>query len=195
MNIIHRIEEFRLPKIDSLSESHQSIALTIGNFDGFHLGHQKLLSKVMEKGEHSVALTFTSHPHTILHDRTVSYLTSLQHRLTLLENFGIDTVIALPFTQEFSEQSPEAFLTLLKSYIPFSHLILGYDAVIGHQRSGNPALLQTLSEKLNFTLEYLEPVSFKGSIVSSRQIRSFIQEGDLVSAELYMGRPYSIIPL
>lgn len=192
MNTIHRIEEFRPLKIDSPLESHRSIALTIGNFDGFHLGHQKLLSKLMEKAEHSVVLTFTSHPNTVLQNRPVSYLTSLPHRLTLLENFGIDTVIALPFTQEFSEQSPEAFLTFLKSYIPFSHLILGYDAVIGHQRSGHPALLQTLSEKLDFSLEYLEPVNFNGNVVSSRQIRNLIQEGDFKTAELYLGRPYSI---
>lgn len=182
MKIIYNIEDFK-PSTDSIS-------LTIGNFDGVHLGHQAILSKLCDQ---KVVFTFSNHPLEVLKNRPCFRLTTSSHRLKLLSQHGVDTTIIVPFTEAFSKQSPEAFLKYLRTYVPFSHLTLGHDAVIGHGRKGDITHLHTLSKQSGFTLNYLNPIIQNGITVSSSVIRSHIQAGNFEQASLLLGRPYSIL--
>jgi riboflavin kinase/FMN adenylyltransferase len=182
----------RFNKIEEFTCSAKSIALTIGNFDGVHLGHLAILRSLQQKADYSLVLTFSNHPSEILSQESPSYLTSLPHRLDLLEQEGIEGILVLPFTCELSKLTAENFLKQLKKQISFSHLVLGHDAVIGYQRQGDPACLDTLSKQFGFSLDYLEPVCVNNTIVSSRLIRKCIQQGDLNTASRLLGRPYSI---
>lgn len=184
MQIIHHIEKF--------PSSSSPITLTIGNFDGVHHGHQAVLKSLSKERGQVVVFTFSNHPAEVLHQQPVANLTTITHRLKLLQQEGVQTTILTPFTHSFSQLSPEDFLTNLKRYIPFSKLVLGHDALIGHQRKGNAAVLYELAKKLHFDLEYLEPMQLNGIIVSSTHIRHLIQAGDLKSASQFLGRPFSI---
>lgn len=169
---------------------NKQIALSIGNFDGVHLGHQALLKRLKASAPYSVVFTFSNHPAEVLHGASIKRLTSVEHRLALLQKLGIDEVILTTFTHDFAAQSAESFLTALKQQIPFSHLILGHDARIGHDRKRD---LQELCGPLAFSLEYLPPITYQGQVVSSSAIRKAILAGDLDQASALLGRPYSIV--
>jgi riboflavin kinase / FMN adenylyltransferase len=186
--------------IQSLSPSiaiQEPLAITIGNFDGVHLGHQAILSKLTqkvaaEKGQ-TLVISFENHPVEILRQGiTVPKLCSLKHKQILLQDQSIDYLILLPFTKEFSQQTPEEFLKKLKALYPFDYLVLGHDAVLGKNREGNSRQIKQLSKELNFVVEYLEEQSLDGTPISSSKIRSFIMEGNLDLAEKFLGRRYSI---
>lgn len=181
MKILKTINDFDSPL--------SSIGLTIGNFDGVHLGHQAILKRLKEVASCTVLFTFSNHPSEALRKESTSYLTTLAHRLALFETMGIEYVILTPFTTEFAKQSAKEFLITLKKSIPFSSLILGHDARIGHDR--NPHL-QQLAQELNFNLEYLEPIQREGKVISSSDIRRLVQKGELVEASKLLGRPYSL---
>jgi riboflavin kinase / FMN adenylyltransferase len=181
MKIFNSFSEF--PAVKS------PLAITIGNFDGVHLGHQALLNRLKQVSEHATIITFSNHPSTVLYKTAITYLTTLKHRLALFEKLGIENTILIPFSEDFSKQTAKAFLFELKKYIPFSHIILGHDAVIGHDRVAD---LKCLAEELSFSIEYLEPFHFQGKIVSSSEIRKCIQTGNLQEAALLLNRPYSI---
>lgn len=181
MKIIYRLEDFE--------PSGGPLSLTIGNFDGVHLGHQAVLSSLFGQ---KVVFTFSNHPVEVLKNRPFFRLATPSHRLRLLEEYGVDTTIIVPFTEGFSKQSADNFLVLVRAAVPFSHLILGHDAVIGHGRHGNTRHLKALAERLAFHLTYLEPVVFSGGIVSSSRLRKLIQEGSFKEAAALLNRPYSI---
>lgn len=182
MKILYKIEEFE--------KNSQPICLTIGNFDGVHIGHQAILSKLKHR---KVVFTFSNHPMEVLKGRPFYYLTSVVHRLQLLEHQGVDTTILIPFTIAFSEKSPEIFLQELRKFVPFSHLVLGHDAVIGYEQRGDRPYLLHLSQQMGFKLEYHEPVLQNASLVSSSEIRKQIQLGNFKQASQLLGRPYSIL--
>lgn len=169
------------------------LALTIGNFDGVHLGHRAILDKMASLKGTSVVLTFANHPSEILFSQPAYRLTTLNHKLTLLEKCGVNATFVLPFTTSFSKQSPEEFLTALKKQIPFTHLFLGHDAVIGHNRSGTPEILAYLSKTLAFHLEYIPPVAIENCPISSSRIRASIQKGDFSAVQTFLGRSFSCL--
>lgn len=171
--------------------------LTIGNFDGVHLGHQTLLKKLChkahEENKKSVVITFANHPSEILRpNKSILYLCTLPHRLRLLEHAGIDVLLLQKFTKEFSHQSAKDFLTQMHRYFSFSHLILGHDATIGREKEGTPAQVQQIAQELGFEVEYLPPWHVEGQLVSSTSIREHLQKGNLKQVEQLLGRPYSI---
>lgn len=171
--------------------------LTIGNFDGVHLGHQKVLSLLKEqahqRGEVAGLITFRNHPLEILNSaQNIKVISTPSHKLKLLEGLGIDLLFNLTFTKEFSLQDPETFLRNLKTHIPFSKIILGHDAHIGKGREGTKEKMLELSKKMNFELEHVEPFLIDGLPVSSSKIRDSICLGNFETAAKYLGRPYSI---
>lgn len=186
MKIFNSLETFVLP---SELNSSETIALTIGNFDGIHLGHSAVLNRLKEKAVYPIVFTFSNHPSEILRKEPISRLTTLSHKLSLLQATGVAATILIPFTEDFSKQSAYSFLRFLKEKIPFTRLILGHDAKIGHDRKQN---LQEDCEKLNIQLEYISPVRIENEIISSSKIRNAILHGDLKRASSYLGRPYSI---
>lgn len=187
MKIIRDITHFK-PNI-------QPISLTIGSFDGVHLGHQFLLNQVtaLAKKKHgeSIVVTFENHPRVLLAKNHLSICT-LPHKLHLLEKMGVDNVVLFKFNEEFKEQSAINFLKLLHASIPFTNLILGHDSKLGKDREGTEEIVNATAKALGFNIDYLEPLEVNHQPISSTLIRSFIQKGDLKSVEKLLGRKYSI---
>lgn len=182
MQVIHRLEDF-IPR--------GSVSLSIGNFDGVHLGHQKILKNLVESCDQSVVMTFSNHPLEVLQGKAPSLICSVSHRLQLFKQAAVDTVILLPFTPSFAELPPALFLANLRQRVPFSKLVLGPDAAFGKGRSGNRAVVQTLAYKDGFSVEYMEALAVQGRPVSSSRVRNLITAGAFKQISLLLGRPFS----
>ena len=172
-------------------------ALTVGNFDGLHVGHQFLLKKLIEISHQnqipSVVISFENHPTEILRPgKPICKICTNEHKIKIFEKLGIDTLILLPFTKELAGLSAEEFIINLQKHLPFSHLILGWDATLGKNRHGNKEIVQAIARKQNFHVTYLEQYKVDQTPVSSSAIRACIQEGTLHEAERLLGRSYSI---
>lgn len=189
MKIIHTLKEIATPC--------QSCVLTIGNFDGMHRGHQALLEHLQVIAQRTASstavLTFENHPTEVLSpERAVKQICTPAHKMMLLDAIGINLLILLTFTREFSQLTTEQFLQELQSYSGFTTLILGHDARIGKNREGDHDKVRELAHSKGFSVEYLKPVSQQGIVVSSTHIRKLIQQGDFDQVAQFLGRRYSI---
>jgi riboflavin kinase/FMN adenylyltransferase len=176
--------------IEEIPPVRHPCALSIGSFDGVHLGHQALISalKVKASPQGTVAvLTFTTHPSSLFHPHSpVSLIIPVDERIRLLFSYGVDLVIAIPFDKSLSNISYDLFLTSLKSHLPFDHLVLGKGAVLGHSRQGTQERIEALSKTLGFEATYLE----KQLPISSQTIRQLIKEGRFEEVSQALGRPF-----
>ncbi len=175
----------------------ENAVISIGNFDGVHRGHQELIrclnSRKKEINGRSLIITFSNHPATILYPNKVpDLLSSPEHKLHLLENSDIDAVLFLPFTKELSQLAAKAFIEKLRSYLPFTDLILGYDAAFGKGRFGDKGIVQALALENKFNICYVNEVIIDGHLLSSTLIRQYIRDGNLQLTEKLLGRHYSI---
>jgi riboflavin kinase/FMN adenylyltransferase len=182
--------------IKNLSLKPQIISLTIGNFDGVHVGHQFLLNELTRTAKYnkgqSVVVSFENHPKSILNPLVQSNLIcTLTHKIKLLELAGVDILLLLPFTKELMQQTAEYFLRTIYKLIPFKELILGHDAVFGNNREGNQENIKEIAKSLNINVRYLEPFKIGNIPVSSTLIRSYITEGNLQALEGCLGRKYA----
>lgn len=173
--------------------------VTSGTFDGVHLGHQKILHRLSElakksKGE-TVLLTYWPHPRLVLYPKEhhLRLLSSFEEKVALLRDFGIDHLITLPFTQEFSQMSSVDFIQqILVEKIQTKCLVIGYDHKFGKNREGSFDYLQAHSKELGFDLEEISRQDVDDMGVSSSKIRTALESGDLTTATSYLGRPYSL---
>ena len=184
--------------LDHLPEFIKPVFLTIGNFDGVHLGHRTILKNLQEGAAkeqlHSCVITFSNHPSSILRpNHPIPLLTSKEHKLKLLEKIGIDHVLMLDFDLAFSNQSAETFLTKVHTLCPFRRLILGANAKLGNDRQGNTPLMQSIANQKHFTLEFLPLESTDHDPITSSRIRAAIQCAELKKAASLLGRKYSIM--
>ena len=169
--------------------------LTIGTFDGVHLGHEKVISELkrisQEVGGESVVLTFYPHPRKVLGKGDVDLLNTIDEKVELLEKKGIDNLIIYPFTKEFSKLSYIEFIeTILIQQLNINYLVLGYDNKFGHNREGE---LKYLKEKnYDFNIIQLDPLFVDEVNISSTKIRNLIAIGDIENANKFLGYPYSI---
>lgn len=183
--------------LEEIPGTAQPVVLTIGNFDGVHLGHQALLKHLLQTARKqkalSAVLTFSNHPSTILRpNHSTPLLCSTEHKIQLLKSNNVDITIALPFTKVFSEQSADLFLHNVQKTLPFQTLILGSDAHIGKNREGDRTTVTALSKQFGFHVDYFPDYEVNGHRISSSQIRECIREGHLVQTKNLLGRCYSI---
>lgn len=171
--------------------------LTIGTFDGVHLGHQAIVRKLVNQahaaGSQAVVLTFYPHPAVVIGKRNnPSYLTTPEERAAMLEDLGVDVVITFPFTPKVSQFSADEFISLLKSHLDFHHLMVGPDFALGHDRIGDIQYLSEIGRKSGYTVSSINHLEIDGQIVSSSRIRAALQEGNIKLANSLLGRSYFI---
>ena len=172
--------------------------VTIGNFDGVHLGHQALIGKVVAEAERmgvaSALLTFHPHPQTIIRGEAPPMLTTSSMRLRLFEQLGLDAAYFIPFTREFSKIAPREFVnSYLSTHFQIRKLMIGYDFHFGQGRSGSAEVLESLSKDHGFDFEVFPEVSLDGRKVSSSVIRAALAALDFETARAFLGRPFSIL--
>lgn len=180
---------------DCLPASDGGTCVSIGNFDGVHLGHQALLAlaKKQAKGMPVVALTFDPHPLAVLSGTPLPRLTDTPTRSALLEAAGAELVVALEFTPELAAMSPEFFVEhLLVRRLRVKHLVLGYDFSLGKGRAGTPAVLCALGQVHGFAVHQMEALTVHGQTVSSTQIRENLASGATDLAAVKLGRWHSV---
>ncbi len=172
--------------------------LALGNFDGLHRGHLRIIERVrrgaVERGGTAMAMTFDPHPPRVVRpDRAPPLLMTTAQRLEALERAGIGCVAVVRFTLEMSRWDPETFVrTVLVDWLRVSEVWVGADFLFGHERSGNFSLLRTLGQRYGFRADKIDPVRYKEFVVSSTRIRRLVAEGRIDEAGALLGRMYSI---
>ena len=171
--------------------------LTIGSFDGVHLGHQEIIRQLVgeahSRGSLAVALTFFPHPALVLGKRNEPYyLTTPQQRAEILGDSGVDVVITYPFELETAQLSAREFISLIHRHLQFEGLCVGHDFALGKNREGNVEKLTRLGEEYGYQVKLIEPVTNGDMIVSSSRIRAKILAGEIERAGQLLGRHYRI---
>ncbi len=181
-----------------LHGSPKATVLTIGNLDGVHLAHQKLLRRVVESarpmGVAATAVTFEPHPTKILApEQAPKLLTPLRQKIRLIEKGGIDLLIVLPFTQELAHLSPTEFVrSILLKKLRAAAVHVGPNFRFGYRRSGDVNVLAKLAQQDGFLLEVLPILQVRGQPVSSSRVRELLAEGLVKTACRLLGRPFSV---
>jgi riboflavin kinase/FMN adenylyltransferase len=173
--------------------------LTVGTFDGIHLGHREIIRELMaiaKKNDFtSSLLTFEPHPKTVVQDspHRVKLLTTLDEKLQILQDIGLERVIIAKFTREFSQMNYKNFVEeILLQRLGAACIIIGYDHSFGRNRAGNFRELENLSNMYSFKLQEVGPFKIGNQTVSSTRIRNYIDEGDMGSANKMLGHYYSL---
>lgn len=182
--------------VSELKTIIKDAVVTIGNFDGLHLGHREIISRAVEAsrkvGGPSVLMTFHPHPRKVLQpEKNLKNIFPKEDLEIELSQMGLDILIFEPFSRELSQMSPEDFIQT-RIYKPLSPhtLIVGYDFGFGANRQGNLQKLKELTDTLKINLEIVSPVKTEHILVSSSQIRMALANGDVDMAEKMLGRPF-----
>lgn len=172
--------------------------VTIGNFDGVHVGHQRLLAltcaKARSRGLVSVVVTFDPHPLTVILGKTTPpFLTTTRQRLGFISEHGPNVALVLEFTRDMAALEPEEFVRrYLVEGLNMRELVIGYDYAMGKGRKGNCELLTQLGKTMGFGVEQLAPVIVGGAVVSSTRIRDMVQLGNVWDARPLLGRFFEV---
>ena len=197
---VRNIPEIPLKLYTDLSDIKQPFAnacVTIGNFDGVHLGHQILFSKVVGKaheiGGTSVVVTFDPHPLKVLRPESIRLISTTQQKIELIERAGIDALIIIPFNLEFAATTAESFVEdILLKIIGVRELVVGYDYAFGRGREGNIDFLVTKGRERGFPVTVVEAYYVNGMLVSSSRIRELVAKGRMRDVRTLLGRYYQI---
>ncbi len=180
------------------SGNYPPIGLTIGNFDGVHIGHQQLLDKIRRECDQKklrfVVLTFIPHPQKILQPEKERFLiNSYEHRRKLLASHGVDDLVEIGFTRDFSTLSPDDFMkAYLFNYPELKNLYLGYDFAFGANKQGGFELAQSICKSRNITVEIQPKFESQKQVVSSSLIRDKISAGKMDGVSELLGRPFHL---
>jgi len=158
--------------------------LTIGVFDGIHIGHQALLTQLKNEAKRrnllSGVITFKCHPQRVLYpENKLFWLSDLDTRVYLIKELGIDFVIPLSFTRDISKLTAREFAQLLKEQLKMRGLIIGPDFALGKNREGDADYLRKLGKEMGFTVEDISPIISNGEVISSSAIRNALAKGDV----------------
>jgi len=183
--------------IEQITKNKNTV-LTIGTFDGFHLGHKEIIRKVVESSKNrncrNFVITFEPHPRSVvLKSSEVKLLTTINEKLDLFEKAGIENVLIINFTLDFSQVTAEDFVVdYIVNKIGVSSIILGHDHKLGKDRSGDEGKLKELGSKYHFDVEPVSAVEINGEVVSSTKIRNALFNCELDKANNFLGRNYTI---
>jgi riboflavin kinase/FMN adenylyltransferase len=180
--------------------SPRKCVITVGTFDGLHLGHRKILDRLKtvatEKGLCTTVVTFDPHPKVVVNPdvgRKLGLLTSLDEKIALLEASGIDRLVVIPFDSRFSQTRYETFVTtVLLEKLGAQVVIVGHDHGFGKNREGNYEKLEELSRNHHFSVEQIGHFDYEGQIVSSTLIRRLLEAGEVKKAGAYLGHTYTL---
>lgn len=184
--------------LKSFTERFKNPVLTLGNFDGVHLGHQAIFKKVVERarelGGTSIAFTFEPHPLKVLApERSPRLLNTFHGKMKLFAAAGIDVVICANFTRAFADQHPDDFArAVLHEKIGAKEVYVGYDYAFGKSREGGIGSLMKMGKTFGFDVGVIDAVQVNGVVVSSSAIRDLIASGRVAEAAVLLGRYYSI---
>ncbi len=177
----------------------ENAVVTAGTFDGVHIGHQKILSRIRDVADQTngqtVLITYWPHPRLVLKpwDNTLLLLSTFPEKANLLEQYGIDHLVKIPFTRDFASMSPEEYIRIiLHERIKTSKMIIGYDHRFGKDRSGGLDQLKSFAPNYGFEVEEIPRQDIDEIGISSTKIRTAIQSGDIETANRYLGRSYSV---
>lgn len=176
----------------------QNAWLTIGSYDGVHLGHQQIINQVTAgahaSGAPAVVLTFYPHPMVVLRGpRESFYLTLPEEKAELLGGMGVDLVVTHPFNKDVAAMEPEEFIRKLQSHLGFTHLYVGYDFALGHNRKGDVPYLTRLGEQLGYRVHTIDAFELDGAPVSSSRVRRALDTGDVTEANRLLGREFRLM--
>ena len=187
--------------LESVPPEPEPSAVALGVFDGVHLGHRAILGTALTRaraaGLEAVACTFDPHPMEVLHpDRAPRPIATLDERLTLIAETGVDAAVVLAFTRELAAIEPEAFVKdVLLGRLRAREIVVGYNHRFGRGARGDARLLQELADRAGFRAHVVPPMTVEGAAVSSTEIRAALQRGDVTTAARDLGRPYTIAGL
>lgn len=175
----------------------QGAWVTIGSFDGVHLGHQKIIRTITGEAHKTaspaVVITFFPHPAVVLGKRNDPfYLTIPEERAQLLGQMGVDVVITHPFDKQVASMTASEFMTRLQQHLGIHCLCVGQDFALGRNREGNVPALRALGEQLGYSVQIIDPVMLDGELVSSSAIRAHLAAGRVERAARMLGRPFSL---
>ena len=183
--------------ISNYDERHPT-AITIGTFDGVHIGHRVILERLMDTAEdhdlRSTVLTFFPHPRMVLQkDTEIKLLNTIEERKRILEGLGLDQLIIHPFTKEFSRLTATDFVRdILVNRLKTKKIIIGYDHRFGRNRNADITDLKAFGSTLNFEVEEIPAQEIEAVSVSSTKIRKALEDGDIATANQYLGYPYML---
>ena len=190
MKIYHNIDEFTAVK---------NAVVTIGTFDGVHIGHRKIIARIKELAEEcggeTVLLTFFPHPRMILHpeDESIKMINTINEKAALLEELGIDHLIITPFSRDFSNQTPEDYIRdILVNKIGTKKIVIGYDHRFGKDRQGGLADLLKLAPVYGFEVIEIPEQDINDVAVSSTRIRTALLNDEVELANEFLGYPFFI---
>ena len=189
MNVFHSVQSFK---------SDKKTIVTLGTFDGMHVGHQSILNKLkLQKefyGYETLVLTFFPHPRMVLKtDHKISLLNTIDERIKQIDQFGIDHLVVQEFTQEFANLSAEEFVkNVLVDQFNIGKIVIGYDHRFGKNRSADIHDLIEFGKKYHFDVEQISAKELDDVSVSSTKIRNALNQGDVGLAKTYLGYPYMV---
>ena len=172
--------------------------VTVGTFDGVHLGHQAIIRRLRRSAKRcgglSTLITFDPHPGDVVRGQLTPLLTTVNEKAAILESLGLQRLVVIPFTSAFAALSAVDFVqSVLVEQIGLKQVIVGYDHGFGREREGDTALLRTMGAQYGFGVEVIKAQEVSAKVVSSRKIRDLLyRQGDVTGAEDMLGRPYAL---
>lgn len=185
-------------EIESLGSIRSGFVATVGTFDGVHLGHRKVIAYLVERAENrgvpSALITFEPHPKAVVNGSTEPFvLTTVDEKAGIVEECGVEYMIAVQFDKSFASIKPKDFITqFLFEGLKVREIVVGYDHHFGFHRRGDISLLRDEGKRLGFDVDVVPPALLDGLPVSSTRIRRILVEGDIPLANRMLGRPYSL---
>ena len=185
-------------RLSELTTKYTNPAIALGMFDGVHVGHASIIRRAVELARlnngTSMVFTFSNHPLSILNpEHTPLSIGSKSLRRSIVENLGVDVMIEIPFTKDFSRKTPEEFLIILENYIAPFYVVTGQNFTFGRFGKGNGRMLIREGSNYGFKAEICPTITVDRKTVSSTRIRKLIADGDLAEVNILLGRPFTYV--